>query len=181
MPTKVLTIEELDRRRVAALGEYLRKYAPDNRRRQVFTGPKGVTDNSAKYHAEMATLDDAALTIRRKLQQARQDRQNWSGSGMAVPMRQKNLVKFPVWRLGRAAHANELAATLRSSKPSGTNKHASNGAHPIAFFLRVRHGEIGTIGSLRQWCKHQPCAGPVYCSSGALRRHERHRVAALQQ
>jgi hypothetical protein len=27
----------------------------------------------------MATLDEAALAIRRELQQARQDRQNWSG------------------------------------------------------------------------------------------------------
>jgi hypothetical protein len=78
MPTKVETTEELDRRRVAALGKYLRLYAPDNRRRQVFTGPKGVTDNSAEYHAEMATLDEAALAIGRELQQARQDRQNLS-------------------------------------------------------------------------------------------------------
>jgi hypothetical protein len=46
MATKLLPIEELDRRHVAAWEEYLRKYAPDNRaRRQVFTGAKGVTDN----------------------------------------------------------------------------------------------------------------------------------------
>ena len=77
-PTKVATIEELDRRRAAALGKYLRIYAPDNRRRQVPTGRKGVPGNSAEYHAEMATLDEAALAIGRELQQARQDRQNWS-------------------------------------------------------------------------------------------------------
>jgi hypothetical protein len=78
MATKLLAIEELDRRHVAAREEYLRKYAPDNRRRQVFTGAKGATDNRVKYHAEMATLDEAAFATRRELQQARQDRQNWS-------------------------------------------------------------------------------------------------------
>jgi hypothetical protein len=46
--------------------------------RLVFTGPKVVTDHSAEYHAEMATLNVTALAIGRELQQALQDRQNLS-------------------------------------------------------------------------------------------------------
>jgi hypothetical protein len=77
-PTKVETIDELDLRRAAALRQYLRIHAPGNRRRQVFTGlkGKGVTDHSAEYHAEMATLNATALAIGQELQQALQDRQH---------------------------------------------------------------------------------------------------------
>ena len=81
-PTTVAFLAELDLGRAAAYEQYLRIYAPGNRRRQVFTGPKGVTGHSAEYHAEMATLDEAALAIGRELQQARQDRQNLSEEEM---------------------------------------------------------------------------------------------------
>jgi hypothetical protein len=77
-PTEVASLAELDLGRAAALAEqYLRIYAPGNRRR-VFTGRKGVQDNSADYHAAMATLNDTALAIGRELKQALQGRHHWS-------------------------------------------------------------------------------------------------------
>jgi hypothetical protein len=80
MATELLSIDELDRRHVAEYDEYVREaHAPGRyRRRQVPTGAEGVTDHRVEYHAEMATLDKAVFATRRKLRQARQDRQNWS-------------------------------------------------------------------------------------------------------
>jgi hypothetical protein len=92
-PTKVETIDELDLRRAAALGQYLRIYAPGNRRRQVFTEPKGVTDHSAEYHAEMATFNATALAIGRELQQALQDRQNLSEEEVHRRVRLREAIK----------------------------------------------------------------------------------------
>jgi hypothetical protein len=86
-PTKVETIDELDLRRAAALEQYLRIYAPGNRRRRVFTGRKGVPDNSAEYHAGMATLNVTALAIGRELKQALQGRQHWVRRRNASPCR----------------------------------------------------------------------------------------------
>ena len=61
MATKLLSIDELDRRHVAAWEEYLRDHAPDNTRCQVFTGGGDVTDRRRAYHIEMAALDNKAF------------------------------------------------------------------------------------------------------------------------
>ena len=78
MATKLLSIDELDRRHVAAWEEYLRDHAPGNTRRQVFTGGDKVTDRRRAYHIEMAALDNEVFATRRKLRQAREARRNWS-------------------------------------------------------------------------------------------------------
>jgi hypothetical protein len=78
MATELMSIDELDRRHVAAWEEYLHDHAPDNTRRQVFTGGDEVTDRRRAYHIEMAALDNEVFATRGKLQQVREDRRNWS-------------------------------------------------------------------------------------------------------
>jgi hypothetical protein len=83
----LLSIDELYRRHVAAWEEYLSDNAPDNTRRQVFTGDaEGVTDRRREYHVEMAALDKAVFATRRKLRQAREARQNWSEEEVRPPL-----------------------------------------------------------------------------------------------
>jgi hypothetical protein len=84
-PTTVASLDELDLGRAAAREQYLLTYAPGNRGRRVFSGPKGMTDHSAEFHVDMATLNVTALTIRRELKQAL-GRQHWSDKERIVEL-----------------------------------------------------------------------------------------------
>jgi hypothetical protein len=160
MATELMSIDELDRRHVAAWEEYLHDHAPENTRRQVFTGGDEVTDRRRAYHIEMAALDNEVFATRGKLQQVREDRRNWSKEEVHL----RALLMDPRLLLPRSAVYLEPRRSWKETKirpvPTGGGGRAA-----------MRYARPGPLGLGLLPCPARrapaPCAGAGANCAGA--------------